>query len=390
MARLNNFRAAAWVSCILALWGPPSFAQERIVNVSGWSDYIDPDVVRDFTRETGIKVTYDSYESEENLEEQLKQGKAAFDVVIVSGRALPRHIVAGLYLKLDKTRLPNAKYLSPEIMAILSAYDQGNQYAVNYIWFTAGIAYDVEKAKTLVSNVRADAPRSASAAPSSTPAVNSWNLLFRPDNLRKFLNCGVGVMDSPEDLLAIARRYLWSDWSLVSGLSHETDLKRAADLLNRIRRDVKKLAAPKYANALAEGEICLAVGYSLDSFRARHLARELKNGIEIGYAIPREGAPILLDNLAIPKEALHIEEAYAFIDFLLRPEIAARNTNFTHAANGIPASKPSIDKRVLGDRSIYPDNALMQRLFIPEKDEAEAQSAFAREWARTKVGKWPR
>lgn len=390
MVRSIVLRAALCVCWLAICCELPSFGQERIVNVSGWRDYIDPDVIRDFTRETGIEVTYDPYDSDEMLEAQLKPANASFDVVIVSGRALPRQIAAGLYLKLDKSKLPNARYLWPEVMALLAAYDPGNKYAVNYIWFTVGIAYDAEKAKRLMIDAQADRSRHVSTVRLSASSLDSWGILFKPENLKKLSGCGVGVLDSPEDLLAIARRYVWADWSLASGLSHETDLKRAADLLNGIRRDVRKIDASKIAAALGQGDICLAVGYSLDTLRARNLARELKNGVEINYTLPKEGGPILLDNLAIPKGAAHVEEAYEFIDFLLRPEIAARNTNLTRAANGVLASKPSIDKEISGDKSIYPDRALMQRLFVPERHEFAAQNSFARDWGRTKMGGWPR
>ncbi len=209
-------------------------------------------------------------------------------------------------------------------------------------------------------------------------------MLFKPDYLRKFANCGIGVIDSPEYLLAIARRYLWSDWKSAAGLSHENDLKRAGDMLGAILRDVKKLDATGYVSALANGEICLAVGNSLDSFRARDQAREAQNGVEITYVLPREGAPVLMDNLAILKGAPHVAEAYQFIDFLLRPEIAARNTDFTHAANGVLASKPLVDKNISGNKSVYPDVAVVERLFVPEKTYAPMQDAFLREWARIK------
>ena len=382
MAILRIFRTAAvWLVWLLAFCDFPAFGQTRIVNVLGWNDYIDPDVILDFTEETGIKVTYNSYDSDAALEKTLEAGKETFDVVIVSAPALSKHIATGAYLKLDEKRLPNRKYLWPEIMELLSAYDIGNRFAVNYMWFTLGISYNVEKIRT---SVEAAAARRASARSLASPPFDSWSVLFKPDYLRKFSNCGIGVVDSPEYLLAIARRYLWSDWKSAAGLSHETDLKRAGDMLGAILRDVKKLSASNYVSALANGEICLAVGYSLDSFRARDQAREAQNGVEIAYVLPREGAPVLMDNLAILKGAPHIAEAYQFIDFLLRPEIAARNTNFTHAANGVRASKPLVDKNISGNKSVYPDAALVERLFVPERSYAPMQAAFIREWTRMK------
>jgi putrescine transport system substrate-binding protein len=368
-----------WMSGILV----PALGQEKIVNVYGWSDYVDPKVIEDFTKETGIKVSYDAYNSDETSEARLQAGKTGFDVVIVSGRVLQRQIAAGLYLRLDKRKLPNSKTLWPEVMARLAVHDPGNQYAVNYMWFTAGIAYNVEKAKEFAGNTPADASLTGAPAQRPAPLVDSWNVLFKPENLKKFSGCGVDVLDSAEDLFPIALQYLRLDPASI----RQTDLKRAADLLSGLRRDVKKFESSEYADALANGDICLAVGYSGDSFRARDRAREAENGIEIDYAIPKEGAPILFDNLAIPKDAPHVEEAYAFIDFLLRPEIAARSTNFTHLANGVLASKSSVEKAIADNPSIYPDASVMQRLFASGSHDPATQKAIAHEWARTKMGK---
>ncbi|HUZ90871.1 MAG TPA: polyamine ABC transporter substrate-binding protein [Methylocella sp.] len=361
----------------------PAFGQGKIVNVYGWSDYIDPKVIEDFTKETGIKVTYDTYNSDGALEGRLRAGKTGFDVVIVSGRVLQRQIAAGIYLRLDKSKLPNSKTLWPEVMARLAVHDPGNQYAVNYMWFTAGIAYNVERAKEIAGDALAGASLAGAPAQLSAPLVDSWNILFKPDNLKKFASCGVDVLDSAEDLFPIALQYLRLDPASI----RQTDLKRAAGLLSSMRRDVKKFESSEYADALANGDICLAVGYSGDSFQARDRAREAENGIEIDYVIPREGAPILFDNLAIPKDAPHVEEAYAFINFLLRPGIAARSTNFTHLANGVLASKSLVDNTIAGNTSIYPSAALMQRLFASGNHDPATQMAIAREWARIKLGK---
>jgi len=381
MDRMKIFRIAGCAFGLFMFALLPAFAQGRIVNVFGWGDGIDPRVIEDFTNETGIKVTYDSYDSDGTLATRLQGGRTGFDVVVVSGRLLQKQIAAGLYLRLDKGRLPNSKTLWPEVMAHLTVYDPGNQYAVNYLWSTAGIAYNVEKAKELVGT----APAGASAGTPTAPAAlfDSWSILFRPENLKQFSSCGVGVLDSPDDLFAIALHYLRID----PASFRQADLKRAADLLSSLSRDVKKFGAAEYADALANGDICLAVGYSEDSFHARDQAREAGNGIVIDYAIPKEGAPIMFDNLAIPKDAPHIEEAYAFIDFLLRPQIAARNTNFTHLANGVLPSKSAIDKTISENPSIYPDASVMQRLFPPRNYDSPTEKFIDREWARIKSGK---
>ncbi|RTL89188.1 MAG: extracellular solute-binding protein [Hyphomicrobiales bacterium] len=382
MAISRQIRSAAvWLAWIAAFCSFPASGQERIVNVLGWNDYIDPGVILDFTDETGIKVTYDSYDSDASLEKRLRSGTETFDVVIVSAPTLSKDIAKGAYLKLDENNLPNKKYLWPEIMDLLSNYDIGNRFAVNYMWFTVGISYNVEKIR---STLEAVAGHRASARADASPPFDSWAVLFKPEYLRKFSNCSIGVVDSPEYLLAIARRYLWSDWKSAVGLSHDTDLKRAADMLSVVLRDVKKLTGSNYAAALSNGEVCMAVGYSLDSLRARDQAREANNGVDIAYVLPREGAPVLMDNLAILKGAPHVAEAYQFINFLLRPDIAARNTNFTHAANGVSASTPFVDKTIAGNKSVYPDAAVVERLFVPEKTYAPMQDALLREWARIK------
>ncbi len=369
---MKNFFAAAWFF-FLCLCGliVPAFGQAKAVSVYGWGDYIDPKVIEDFTKETGLKVAYDAYDSNEAFEARFLTGKTGFDVVIVSGSVLQRQIAAGLYQKLDKTKLPNSKNLWPEVMARLGVYDPGNQYAVNYMWFTAGIAYNVEKAKELLGDAAADA------------SLNSWDIFFKPRNLKKFAGCGITVLDSGEDLFAIALNYLRADPASM----RPSDLKRAAELLSGMRRDVKKFNSADFADGLANGDICLGVGYSGDSFRARDRAREADNGIEIDYTIPKEGTLMSLDNLAIPKDAPHVEEAYAFIDFLLRPAIAARNTNFTHLANAVLASKSSIGKDIVENKAIYPDAATMQRLFAVANRDPAARTTIDREWARIKTGK---
>src|SRR3984893_14645502 len=212
----------------------PAAAQEKVVSVYGWGDYIDPKVIEDFTKETGIKVTYDAYDSNEAFEARFPTGKTGFDVVIVPGPVLQRQIAMGLYQKLDKTKLPNSKNLWPEVMARLGVHDPGNQYAVNYMWFTAGIAYNVEKAKEFLGDAAADA------------SLNSWNILFKPGNLKKFAGCGITVLDSGEELFAIALNYLRADPASM----RQSELKRAGELLSGMRRDVKKFDSADFADAL--------------------------------------------------------------------------------------------------------------------------------------------
>ena len=346
---------------------PKAAAPDKIVNVYNWSDYIDPKVLEDFTHETGIKVVYDTYDSNEMLETRLLAGKTGYDVVVPSATFLGRQIKAGVYQKLDKNRVTNYKNLWPEIMARLAKYDPGNQYAVDYMWFTTGIAYNVQAAKQRFG----DRP------------LDTWDIVFRPENLKKFADCGVYVLDSPEDLVSIALNYM----KLNPDSRNWNDIHRAAELLGGMRRYVKKFHSSEYINALANGDICLAVAWAGDAFQARNRAREANNGIDINYVIPREGTLMSMDTLAMPKDAPHPDESLKFIDFLLRPEIAARNTSITHFANGDITSRDFVDKEVLENKSVYPDPATMARLFTVTGYDQATQKIVTREWTRVKTGK---
>jgi putrescine transport system substrate-binding protein len=345
--------------------------QEKSVNVYNWSDYIDPKVIEDFTKETGIKVVYDTYDSNEVLETRLLAGQTGYDIVVPSGPFLQRQTAAGLYRELDTTKLANAKYLWPEIMARLAVHDPGNRHAVDYSWFTTGIAFNVEKASA----------RLGGADPGQ--ALASWDVVFKPDILKKFADCGIYVLDSPDDLFAITLNYL----GLNPDSKRPADFKRVGEVLGSIRRYVTKFHSSEYINALANGDICLAIGWSGDVFQARDRAREAQNGVEIGFVIPKQGTLMSLDALAILKDAPHPNEALTFIDFLLRPEIAARNTNRNNFANGVLASKPYIDKAIVDNKAIYPDAEVMQRLFTVTGYDQPTQKLVTREWIRIKTGR---
>ena len=344
-----------------------ALAQERVVNVYNWSDYIDPKVLSDFTKETGIRVVYDTYDSNESLETKLLAGKTGYDVVVPSAPFLQRQIQAGVFQKLDKSKLPNAKGLSPEVMARLAVYDPGNQYSVNYMWYATGVAYNVQKAQQVFQG----------------RLIDSWDVIFRPENLKRFSECGVYLLDSPDDVLSSALRFL----GLNPDSKKADDIRRAADAVAKVKSSVKKFHSSEYINALANGDICLALGWAGDAFQARNRAREANNGVEIDFIIPKEGALISMDMLAIPRDAPHVAEAHAFIDYMLRPEVAARNTNVTNYANSIPASKPFIDKAVLDNKAIYPTDEVMKRLYTVSSNDMPTQKIITREWTRVKTGK---
>ncbi len=343
-------------------------AQSRVVNVYNWSDYIDPAVLDAFTRQTGIGVRYDTFDSNETLETKLLAGKSGYDVVVPTAYFLARQIKAGIFLKLDKSRLPNLRNVWPEIARRLAAYDPGNQYAVNYMWGTTGIGYNVQAMH-------------ARLGPQAT--IDSWDVVFKPELLAKFKDCGVHMLDSADDIIPAALHYLGLDPNSVD----PRDLEQAAALLTRIRPSVRKFHSSEYLNALASGEICLVVGWSGDIKQAQKRAAEARNGVTIAYAIPKEGAQMWFDNFAIPKDAPHVDEAYAFINYMLEPDVAAKNTNLISYANGNLASQKFVAKAVLDDRSIYPDEATMQRLYTVNARDQRAQRLINRLWTRIKTGR---
>jgi putrescine transport system substrate-binding protein len=340
--------------------------RDRIVNVYNWSDYIEPTVLDAFTKETGIRVRYDTFDSNDTLETKLLAGKSGYDVVVPTAYFLEREVKAGVFQKLDRAKLPHLGAVWPAIARQLAAYDPGNQYAVNYMWGTVGIGYDVKKTREILGR-----------------EIDSWSAVFGPGELAKFKDCGVYMLDSADDILPAALHFLGRD----PNSTDPGDLENAADLVAKVRPAVRKFHSSEYLNALASGEICLVVGFSGDVKQAQKRAVEAKNGVEIGYALPKEGAQMFFDNLAIPKDARNIAEAHAFIDYMLRPEVAAKNTNFLSYANGNLASQPQIDPAILNDRTIYPDEAVMARLYTINAHDAKTTRLMNRLWIRIKTGR---
>jgi putrescine transport system substrate-binding protein len=353
--------------CLIAA-GPAPAQKERVVNFYNWSDYIDPTVLDDFTKETGIKVRYDTFDSNDTLEAKLLAGKSGYDVVVPTGYFLARQIAAGIFQKLDKSKLPNLANAWAEIANRLASYDPGNQYAVNYMWGTTGIGYNVKDARDILG---ANAP------------IDTWDDVFDPAKIARFKNCGIHILDSSDDIIPAALHYLHLD----PNSSDSSDLQRAADLLIKIRPYVRKFHSSEYLNALATGEICFVVGFSGDIKQAQKRAAEAKGGVAVSYAIPKEGAQLWFDNLAIPKDAPDIAEAHALINYLLKPEVAAKNSNFIAYANGNLASQKFIDKAILDDRTIYPDAATLAKLYTITAHDQKTQRLINRLWTRIKTGR---
>ncbi len=369
----QTYKIGLWTmaAAVLGALSLPAMAENRVVNVYNWSDYIDPAILEDFTKETGITVKYDVFDSNELLETKLLAGKTGYDVVVPSSNFLGRQIGAGVFIKLDKSKLPNLTHVWPEVATRLASFDPGNQYAVNYMWGTTGIGYNVAKIKERMP----DAP------------LDSWKLVFDPDVISKFKDCGVMFLDAPDEIIPAALNYLGKD----PNSRNPDDFTAAEELLKKVRPFVKKFHSSEYINALANGDVCLVIGWSGDIKQAASRAAEKnktqkdpKKKVEIGYSIPKEGAGTFYDNLAIPKDAKNLEEAYAFINYLLRPEVIAKASNAISYANGNIDSQQFIDKAILDDKSVFPDADTMKKLFTVLPLDQKSQRDSTKVWREIK------
>ncbi|RWO22952.1 MAG: polyamine ABC transporter substrate-binding protein [Mesorhizobium sp.] len=362
-------RKAFWLSAtsaFLALFTLGAQAQDRVVNVYNWSDYIDSSIIEDFTKETGIKVTYDTFDSNELLETKLLAGGSGYDVVVPTANFLARQIQAGVFQKLDKSKLPNISNMWDVVSERTTKYDPGNEYSINYMWGTVGLGYNVKKVQEALG----------------TDKIDSWDVFFNPEKLAKLKDCGVYVLDSPSDILPNAFKYLGIDPETTS----PDDFAKAEEVMLKIRPYIRKFHSSEYINALANGDICLAVGWSGDVFQARDRATEANQGVEIGYSMPKEGAEMWFDQMAIPADAPHVAEAHEFLNYMMKPEVIAKASNFVFYANGNKASQQFIDKEILEDPAIYPDEATLAKLFTIAPYDSKTQRVVTRTWTRIVTG----
>ncbi len=362
-------RKAFWLSAtsaFLALFTLGAHAQDRVVNVYNWSDYIDSSIIDDFTKETGIKVTYDTFDSNELLETKLLAGGSGYDVVVPTANFLARQIQAGVFQKLDKSKLPNISNMWDVVSERTTKYDPGNEYSINYMWGTVGLGYNVKKVQEALG----------------TDKVDSWDVFFNPEKLAKLKDCGVYVLDSPSDILPNAFKYLGIDPETTS----PDDFAKAEEVMLKIRPYIRKFHSSEYINALANGDICLAVGWSGDVFQARDRATEANQGVEIGYSVPKEGAEMWFDQMAIPADAPHVAEAHEFLNYMMKPEVIAKSSNYVFYANGNKASQQFIDKEILEDPAIYPDEATLAKLFTIAPYDSKTQRVVTRTWTKIVTG----
>lgn len=343
-------------------------ADDKLLNVYNWSDYIAPDTIKNFEAAAGIKVDYDVYDANETLEAKLEAGHSGYDVVVPTAMPyLAREAAAGVFQPIDKGKLSNYGNLDPQILAAAANADPGNKFGVPYMWGTTGIGYNVAKVKAALGD---QAP------------VGSLKLIFDPANARKLSSCGIELLDSAEELFPAALLYAGRN-----PLSRaDADLAKAVEVLTAIRPYIRKFHSSAYINDLANGDICVAFGYSGDVVQARNRAEDAKNNVHVAYAIPAEGAMIWIDMMAIPKDAPHPGGALAWINYILTPEVAASISNTVAYANPNLKALPLVRAPIRNDPGIYPPPEVRKRLFFDKPVTPDYERARTRAWTRVKTG----
>lgn len=359
-----NYRLMSSVAAA-TLMATTAIAEE--VRVYNWSDYIDESLLDQFEQETGIDLVYDVFDSNEVLETKMLAGGSGYDVVVPSGTFLQRQISAGAFQKLDQSKLPNRENLWDVIEDRVSKYDPNNEYAINYMWGTTGIGVNINKVKEVLGE---DAP------------VDSLSLIFDPANMEKLSECGVHFLDAPVEMIPAALAYLGEDPD-----SQDVDtIEKAEPVLSAVAPYVQKFHSSEYINALANGDICVAFGWSGDILQARDRAAEADNGVEIEYYAPKEGALMWFDNMAIPVDAPNPEGAHKFLNFIMDAQNMAKASNYVYYANGNKASQEFLEEDVIGDPAIYPDEATLENLYTTSPYDPKVQRVVTRMWTKVKSG----
>jgi putrescine transport system substrate-binding protein len=336
------------------------------LNLYIWSDYLAPNTLPDFEKQTGIKVHAAYFDTNETLETKLLAGSSGFDIVVPSASYFERQIKAGAFLILDKSKLPNWKNMDPQLMAKVALHDPDNRHGVIYLWGTNGIGYNEKMVKALMP----DAP------------LDSWRLVFDPAVASKVAKCGISLLDSPAEMLRAVYGYLGKNPNSQSA----DDLAQAEAVLIKIRPYIRNFSSSEYIEALANGDLCISVGYNGDVMQARDRSREANKGIEIKYAVPKEGSILWFDMLAIPKDAPDPESAYAFMNYMMTPQVIADVSNFKRYANANAASQPLVLPAVKDDPGIYPPPDQRQSLAVQLADSPEQTRAITRVWQKFKTG----
>jgi putrescine transport system substrate-binding protein len=373
--RVKDLPIAAVFSSIVLLTGcgrtdsgakPTPRGDDMILNLYDWADDVAPDTISSFEKLTGIKVHVAYFDSNETLRTRMLTGNSGFDVVVPSVTFLKREILSGAYLSLDKTKLPNLTNLDPAIMALLAPSDPGNAHAVAYEWGTVGIGYNEKLVTEALPNVPLD----------------SWSLMFDPVYAARLAKCGINMFDDPLGVIGLALIYLGRSPNAPTA----QDLSDVEKLLAKIRPYVRNFETSGEIEAMANGDICISIGYNGDIVQARKHAKEAKNGVVIRYVIPKEGSMLWITLLAIPRDASHAANAHLFINYMMTPQVMGDITNSVGFANAIPGASPYLDSSVTADSIIYPTPDERKRLIVPMEAPPEQNRALTRMWQKFKTG----
>ncbi|WP_243375103.1 polyamine ABC transporter substrate-binding protein [Microvirga solisilvae] len=365
---MRNFKRGTFTALIsLALAMPLQAAEEKVLNIFNWSDYVAPDTIPNFEKETGIKVNYDVFDSNEILEAKLLAGRSNYDIVVPTASFLERQAKAGLFRPLDKAKLGNYKNLDNDLLSRIAQNDPSNKFAIPYMWGTIGIGYNKEKIKERLG----------------VDTITSWDILFKSEISAKLKDCGIAILDSPSEVIGTTLAYLGID----PNSEKSEDLAKGADLMKKLRPSVKYFHSSQYINDLASGAICAVVGYNGDILQARTRAEEAKSNVSIGFSVPQEGGLMWFDVMAVPKDAPHPENAHLFLNYILKPEIIAAISDKVHYANANMAATSMVSDDVRNDPGTYPPEATRAKLSTMKAHSAKFDRLLTRAWTEIKTGK---
>ncbi len=350
---------------LLTVAASPAWAAGEL-NVYNWSDYIGENTIENFAKEFDVKVRYDMYDGNETLKAKLAVGNTGYDIVVPSSGFFARQIKSGFYHKLDRTKLPNWSNLDPFALTNQAAYDPGNEYAVPYMWGTNGFTYNV----AMIKERMPDAP------------LDSLRMMFDPEVISKFQDCGVSWLDSPEDVFPLALAYMGKDPTS----QNPDDIVAATDMLLKARPYIRLFDSQQYMNDLPAGDRCLAMTWSGDYAVAALRAEEAGVDVELAYTVPKEGSNLWFDAMMIPADAKNLENAHLFLNYMMRPDVIAECTNYIGYANGNLAAKALVSPEIINDPAIYPDEATQKRMFPSVVRTEDVQRVITREWTRLKTG----
>ncbi len=341
-------------------------AEDAVLNVYNWADYIGETTVEDFQRATNIKVTYDTYSSAEEMQAKMLAGKTGYDVVVSAGIEMPRFAKAGVYDKLDRSKLSGWGNLDPEVLRIMSGWDPNNERSIPYMWGSVGVTYNLDMIKERLPNA----------------ALDSLDTIFKPENAAKLADCGISILDSPFDVMPMLLKYVGKD----GDTTNTADYQAVVDLFKPIRKTIRTFDNTNYLNAIPNKELCAINNWSGDYATAKKRATDAGVNINLGYFVPKTGSPAWCDCLCIPSDATHKDSAYKFLDYMLLAEVAAKCTNFTNYANGNLASKAFIDPAVLADPAVYPSAETIKLMWTPKPWNDEQNREITRAWQQIKTG----